>query len=119
MCVLWNQFEWAGRVRLTIPDFYQKHTRVWRELFHRQFEPQPTPAQGPPFPRFLQSMSAGIVEANLPQDQTSEIVNGLLGFMRNARRLHTERAVKDVQVVCRGREWLKTIGRAPRHSLSL
>jgi hypothetical protein len=117
-CVFWNRPEWQTRVRPTIPGFDQRHVRVWQELLNGKFEPKPTPAQGPPFTRFSQYITAAVVEANLSQTRTLAVIHGLLDFMQSVKQFHQERIVKNAQVILRGRNWFKAIGRRPRLSLS-
>jgi hypothetical protein len=83
-----------------------------------KFEPKPTPAQGLPFTRFSQYITAAVVEANLSQNQTLVVINGLLDFMQSAKQFYKERIVKNAQVILRGRNWFKVIGRRLRWSLS-
>ncbi|KAL2760219.1 hypothetical protein ACRALDRAFT_1067179 [Sodiomyces alcalophilus JCM 7366] len=120
ICIMWNRLEWRMRTR-SIPGCEERYGRVWEQLQHGGLEPKPTRAQGPPFVRFSYYIAAAVTEANLPEDQTLSVVNDLLAFMQQLKQVHRvryqERAVQDAEVLFRGENWLKSIGRHLRQSL--
>ncbi|KAF4840568.1 hypothetical protein CGCSCA4_v010130 [Colletotrichum siamense] len=117
-CLMWHREDWEKDARKRISNFSQRKKHVWDKFTASTFEPHPTPAQGPPFTRFQQYMTAAVVEADLTPGNTDVVVKDLVAYMNTAKKAVQDATVKNDDTRRRGRDWIKSIGRAVRRSLS-
>ena len=76
------------------------------------------PLQGPPFGRPLSYLVAALIESDKPKYELAEICDAIKELMENVKAFQKQRMCEDREVRHRGREWLKSIGRQARRSLS-
>ncbi|KAJ5142578.1 uncharacterized protein N7515_001365 [Penicillium bovifimosum] len=124
MCIMWDWHSWMVelRVKTSMSDhsdseFDQRWHAVASQLNHC-FQTPPLPDQGPLFMRPFKYLVAALLEANKPEHETSGISSAIQEFMQNAEAFHQQRVFASPEVGRRGREWLRSVGRRARKSLS-
>ena len=119
ICMLCDVNAWRSRAHPEIPNFDKLYEIAWFTLVRGEFRPVPmSELQGPPFIRITEYMTAALVEANVSEEETKALAEGLLEFMGRVKQFHRDRAVHDSDVIGRGRTWIKAIGKKVRRSLS-
>ncbi|KAJ5940565.1 hypothetical protein N7516_000733 [Penicillium verrucosum] len=119
ICIMWNRFLWLEHKLETMP--MPELEARWRKMYNSLSGYFKTPClgeQGPPFYRPLHYLVAAFLEADKPEDETSAIISSIGDFMSTVRMFHQQRLIEDQEVRGRGREWLKSVGRRARESLS-
>ncbi|KAJ5530828.1 hypothetical protein N7527_004221 [Penicillium freii] len=121
ICILWDWYSWMLELRaktsMSDSEFNQRWRAVTLPLNHC-FQFPTLPDQGPPFMRPFKYLVAALLEANKPQHEISGISNAMQEFMQNAEAFHRQRVFASPEVGRRGREWLRSVGRRVRKSLS-
>ncbi|KGO46330.1 hypothetical protein PEX1_022430 [Penicillium expansum] len=117
ICIMWNRFLWIKHSRETMPNLEARWPKMYNSL-SGHFKTPCLREQGPPFYRPLHYLVAALLEADKPEDETSAIISGIGNFMSTVRMFHHQRLFEDQEVRGRGHEWLKSIGRRARKSLS-
>ncbi|CAG8892624.1 unnamed protein product [Penicillium egyptiacum] len=102
---------------MPMPDLEARWRKMYKSL-SGYFEIPCLREQGPPFYRPLHYLVAAFLEADKPEHETSAIISAIGDFISTVRMFHQQRLYKDQEVRGRGREWLKSIGRRARKSLS-
>jgi hypothetical protein len=119
ICIMWNRFSWITSFRDKISDL--NLTAQWKYIYDSLedcLEISCLSDQGPPFYRPIHYMCAALIEADKPKDETTAIIDAIGEFMKTVRAFHEQRLCGDREVRRRGRDWLKTVGRRVRNSLS-
>ncbi|OQE28923.1 hypothetical protein PENFLA_c004G04538 [Penicillium flavigenum] len=119
ICIMWNRVLWIEHKLETMPmpDLEAR----WRKMYNSlsgYFEIPCLRERGPPFYRPLHYLVAAFLEADKPERETSAIISAIGDFMSTVRMFHQQRLCEDQEVRGRGRQWLKSIGRRTRKSLS-
>ncbi|CAI7612832.1 unnamed protein product [Penicillium bialowiezense] len=123
ICIMWDWKSWMDElvVKNSISDdeFRQK----WRAAaspLNKCFQFPSLPDQGPPFLRPYKYLVAALMEANKPghEHEISGISNAIKEFIQHAEAFHRQRVFDSPEVRHRGREWLRSVGRRARKSLS-
>ncbi|EQB57831.1 hypothetical protein CGLO_01997 [Colletotrichum gloeosporioides Cg-14] len=117
-CLMWRYHDWRARAGKVFQYFDQRYSAVWGQLVNSSFEPRPLRDQGPPFYRFQRYVTAAVVEADLGPDATRALVNKLIEYMVVAKKTLQEQVIQDKEIRHRGRNWIKSVDRAVRRSLS-
>ncbi|KAJ5158291.1 uncharacterized protein N7500_007942 [Penicillium coprophilum] len=119
ICIMWNRLLWIQRQLETIPmpDLELRWKKMYNSL-SGYFQTPCLREQGPPFYRPLHYLVAALLEADKPERETSAIISAIGDFMSTVRMFQQQRLSEDKDVRGRGREWLKSIGRRARKSLS-
>lgn len=116
---MWNRLSWLDHKLETMPT--PDSEARWRKMYNSldgYFEIPCLREQGPPFNRPLHYLVAALLEADKPERETSAIISAIGNSMSTVRMFHQRRLFGDQEVRGRGREWLKSIGRRARKSLS-
>jgi hypothetical protein len=85
----------------------EKITRALNECFHLV----PRDDQGPLFFRPNWYLTASLVEANKPHEETMAIIFAIIQFMETLKDFYKQRACEDESVRRCARDWFKTVGR--------
>ncbi|CAG8417283.1 unnamed protein product [Penicillium salamii] len=121
MCILWDWYSWMHEVRKKTSMSESEFDQRWRAValpLNHCFGLSPLPGQGPLFTRPFKYLVAALLEANKPEHEISGISNAIQEFMQNAEAFHRQRVFASPEVRHRGREWLRSVGRRARKSLS-
>lgn len=118
ICFQWNEGEWRRNHRDKIDDFKERTAAVHFALLDHEFLLDPGKDQSPPFYRPLFYMKAAIVEAQKTKAETLALVKQTGLYMKRIRHFAAQTLIKDYSIRYRGQEWLKTLGRRVRRSLS-
>lgn len=117
MCLLLNiEDDWRPKNEIRIPDFSDRWAMVTQYLFRQNFTPSPTPAQGPPFGRFMRYITAAIVGARLSKEENMSVTRALVEDMEQVKAFYRMQALANQTVRERGRMWLTSIGKRFRHA---
>ncbi|KAJ6188427.1 hypothetical protein N7519_003335 [Penicillium mononematosum] len=119
ICIMWNRVLWIEHKLETmpIPDLEARWKKMYNSL-SGYFETPCLREQGPPFYRPLHYLIATCLEADKQEHETTAIISAIGDFMSTVRMFYQQRLCEDQEVRGRGREWLKSIGRRARKSLS-
>ncbi|KAJ5959520.1 uncharacterized protein N7479_006670 [Penicillium vulpinum] len=117
ICILWDEFAWEAAIKRIDPTWEAREDKIRRALGDC-LELAPRDDQGPFFSRPNCYLTAALVEANKPYDETMAIISAIGQFMETLKEFHQQRACEDEGVRRRGREWFKTVGRRALRSLS-
>ena len=118
MCALWDHEEWGNDIveRLGITAFRALYSEFQDAL--KGCDLEPADDQGPPFTRFRDYLVASLMEADMDHDTTMATIDKMTRFMSQVKKFNEQRLCEAVTVRSHGREWLRSIGRAVRRSLS-
>ncbi|KAK0703056.1 hypothetical protein B0T26DRAFT_680809 [Lasiosphaeria miniovina] len=78
----------------------------------------PADHQGPVLYRPLNYIATAIAETCTTKEDTDKMIEKYCEFVASIRQFHLDRAVKSIPVRRKGHNWLRTIGRRLRRSLS-
>ncbi|KAL2757910.1 hypothetical protein ACRALDRAFT_2025598 [Sodiomyces alcalophilus JCM 7366] len=109
-CILLNIEDWMITNEARISNFSARWRMVTQHLFKHGFAPEPTPAQGPPFGRFLRFVTAAVVGAGLSETTTMSVAQALVEDMEQAKEFHRTQAMANATVRERARIWISSIG---------
>ncbi|KGO66075.1 hypothetical protein PITC_056090 [Penicillium italicum] len=120
ICIMWNRLLWLEHKLETMPrpDLDARWRKIYNSLSGYFKIQSCLSEQGPPFYRPLHYLVAALLEADKTEHETSAIISGIGDFMRTVKMFHQQRLFEDQEVRGRGREWLNSIGRRARKSLS-
>ncbi|KAJ5333027.1 uncharacterized protein N7506_006810 [Penicillium brevicompactum] len=104
MCILWDWYSWMHEFRAKNSMSESEFDQRWQEgqLFMRPFE----------------YLVAAFLESNRPEHEISVLSNSIREFLQNAEAFHRQRIFGSPEVRRTGREWLRSVGRRARKSLS-
>lgn len=118
ICISWNRMFWRSSMKEKIPDWDERLSKVWVILRDGGFIIPSTRQQGPEFTRPITYVATALVEAGKSEEETIASAQRALAFIAAAKKFEQNRACKDLGVRSRGRDWLKSVGRSIRRSLS-
>ncbi|KXG48187.1 uncharacterized protein PGRI_020570 [Penicillium griseofulvum] len=117
ICIMWNGFAWMVRMDKADPTWHEREEKITRAL-GECFHLVPRDDQGPLFFRPNWYLTASLVEANKPHEETMAIISAIIQFMETLNYFHKQRACEDECVRRCARDWFKSIGRRALQSLS-
>ncbi|KAJ5719790.1 hypothetical protein N7493_007368 [Penicillium malachiteum] len=121
MCIMWSQREWDTKMKLggylSMSEPRKRFQKIYQTLDHC-LEPPRRQDQGPIFYRPSSYFAAALFEANKTWDETLGIVQDVREFMENVIKFHQQCIGNDTRTKSRGREWLRSLGRKARRSIS-
>ncbi|KAJ5999803.1 hypothetical protein N7481_000212 [Penicillium waksmanii] len=119
ICIMWHDGAWANAIEKKFPasEVSQRWLAIAATL-EDSFDLPRLPQQGPPFDRPFRYLVAALIEADKPKNILAEICDAIIELMRNVKAFQNQRLCEDREVRRRGREWLRSIGRRARRSLS-
>jgi hypothetical protein len=121
ICILWDWRSWQHEIQksasLSWSELKERASPIYSALGD-SFNLPCLEQQGPPFNRPLDYLAAALVEADKPNDETTAIIDDIGELLKDARAFQNQRVYEDPEVQRTGREWLKSIGRRARKSLS-
>ncbi|KAJ5222803.1 uncharacterized protein N7469_009043 [Penicillium citrinum] len=119
MCIMWHNGIWLKAIEKKIPEpEFSKRWLAIATTLEDAFDLPRLPLQGPPFGRPLSYLVAALIESDKPKYELAEICDAIKELMENVKAFQKQRMCEDREVRHRGREWLKSIGRQARRSLS-
>ncbi|KAI1158548.1 hypothetical protein F5B18DRAFT_667831 [Nemania serpens] len=117
-CLFWNSSAWKQEIKKNIPNSDNRNSEIAKRLMRGGFVIRPRPEQGPQWVRAWHYLSAAITEANLPEQETMNLIDEILRFMRQFREFEEKRLLPSIienpQVWAKGRDWLESVGRRIR-----
>ncbi|KAI1828352.1 hypothetical protein F4861DRAFT_489775 [Xylaria intraflava] len=117
-CLFWHKRAWQLEIEKRMPDRADRQSKILQRLMEGEFIVQPRPEQGPHWPRPWHYMSASILEADLSDESTADLIDKVLLFMRQFKESEEQRFIPDIMedpyVNTKGRDWLKSVGRRIR-----
>ncbi|KAJ9191770.1 hypothetical protein DTO166G4_7156 [Paecilomyces variotii] len=117
-CMFWDMSLWMQDVAGRVPDFKERRSKIWRVFREAGFVIMPTQEQGPPFYRFSDYIISAIIEAGKSHDAMMETTQQIVDYFRRAKETAQDQVYQVRRVRTLGRDWLKTVGRRIRRSLS-
>lgn len=121
ICIMWDWQSWDVEFRVKTSMSKSEFNQRWMAValpFNDCFDFSRLPDQGPRFMRPFTYLVAALLEANKPEHETNSIINAIQEFMQNAQSFHRQRVFASSEVQRTGREWLRSVGRRVRKSLS-
>ena len=120
ICIMWDWHSWDVEFRVKTSMSESEFNQRWMAvaLPFNCFDFSRLPDQGPRFMRPFTYLVAALLEANKPEHETNSIINAIQEFMQNAQSFHRQRVFASPEVQRKGREWLRSVGRRVRKSLS-
>ncbi|GKT55261.1 hypothetical protein ColTof4_07872 [Colletotrichum tofieldiae] len=95
ICIMWHGIEWKVAAARSIDGFETRSNRVWSHFVYKEFAPEPTRSQGPPFTRFTQYMTASVALAQLSIEETDQLVGKLVEYMERYKKFYKTINVED------------------------
>ncbi|KAF5489477.1 hypothetical protein CGCS363_v012264 [Colletotrichum siamense] len=117
-CLMWRYHDWKFSASAVFQPFGERYGAVWGRFLRSSCELRPTKGQGPRFYRFLQYMTAAVVEADLGVHATEALVDKLAQYIITEKKKLQNQGFQDKETHHRGRDWIKSVGRAVHRSLS-
>ncbi|KAI0532413.1 hypothetical protein GGR58DRAFT_507431 [Xylaria digitata] len=77
-CLFWHKKTWEQEIEKTMPDLRGSRARIANRLMRGGFIVQPRPEQGPEWIRPWQYLSSAIVLADLPEQETVNLIDKIL-----------------------------------------
>lgn len=119
ICIMWHSGVWGIEMEKIYPKSeFDPRCGYATEKLKDCFDLPRLPLQGPEFTRPLEYIVAALFETNKPRETLTELCNAIVALMENIKAFQSQRLCKDPEVRIRGRQWLKSIGRRARRSLS-
>ncbi|KAI1740248.1 hypothetical protein F4680DRAFT_465705 [Xylaria scruposa] len=81
-CLSWNEWEWMQEMEKKIPNWRYRDEKIAMKLKEGRFIFQPGPGQRPTWIRPWHYLSAAIVEANLSEQKTMNLIDDISVFIR-------------------------------------
>ncbi|KAH0427342.1 hypothetical protein CcaCcLH18_09725 [Colletotrichum camelliae] len=116
-CLMWRYHYWRSSAREVSQPFGDRYSAVWSRFLHSSCELRPTKGQGPRFYRFLKYMTAAVVEADLGLHATEVLVDKIVQYIVAEKKKLQDQVIQDKEIRHRGRDWIKSVGRAVHRSL--
>ncbi|CAI0650859.1 unnamed protein product [Colletotrichum noveboracense] len=116
-CLMWRYHEWNISAREVFQPFGERYGAVWGRFLRSSCELRPNKGQGPRFYRFLQYMTAAVVEADLGVHATEALVDKLAQYIVAEKKKLQDQGFQNKETHHRGRDWIKSVGRAVHRSL--
>ncbi|RYC55114.1 hypothetical protein CHU98_g11094 [Xylaria longipes] len=117
-CLFWHERTWKQEIEKGIPNWRDRKTRIAERLRLGGFIFRPRPEQGPVWIRPWSYLSAAIVQANLPKQETMKLIDKILFSMQKFEEFEEQRfisgIIEDPHVWVKGRDWLQSVGRRIR-----
>lgn len=110
-CIMWHDAEWTAAECSEIIGYKMRFGRVWDHFIARNFTPDPTQTQGPPFIRFTRYMTASVALAQLSDEETDRLVGKLIEYMDRFKEFYKTINAADEGNITKRREWMNSIGR--------
>ncbi|KAL3304058.1 hypothetical protein RB213_016162 [Colletotrichum asianum] len=117
-CLMWRYHDWKFSAGKVFQPFGERYGAVWGRFLRSSCELRPVKGQGPRFYRFLQYMTAAVVEADLGVHATEALVDKLAQYIIAEKKKLQNQGFQDKETHHRGRDWIKSVGRAVHRSLS-
>ncbi|KAI0543423.1 hypothetical protein F4679DRAFT_590487 [Xylaria curta] len=83
-CLFWNEWEWM-QTEKKIPNWKNRYGRIAMKLRDGRFIFWPRSEQGPIWMHPWHYLSAAIIEADLPKNETMGLIHNILSFIRKQR----------------------------------
>ncbi|KAJ6094503.1 hypothetical protein N7467_002016 [Penicillium canescens] len=119
ICIMWDWMAWKG---VKLETMARDDLRAWSHPIYRKlsphFEAPSYKEQGPPFERPVEYVVAALMDASMPEGELVAKILAIIEFMDLSRACNQQRLCGDREVRQRGREWLRTVGKRARQSLS-
>ncbi|KAK3360824.1 hypothetical protein B0T24DRAFT_123681 [Lasiosphaeria ovina] len=119
ICVLWHSQEgpWAMDNKYGGgEEWSRRYSPVWQALRGAMIEP--AEHQGPVFYRPRAYVASAIADTCTTEEETNRMVREYCEYVASIRKFNLDRAIESPTIRSRGREWLGSIGRRLRRSLS-
>ncbi|KKK17294.1 hypothetical protein AOCH_001807 [Aspergillus ochraceoroseus] len=119
ICIMWDWMAWIDVKLKTMSrdDLFSWRSSVYQKL-NPHFEAPSYNEQGPPFGRPVEYVVSALMDASMPEDELTASILAIIEFMNLSRACNQQRLCRDRGVRQRGREWLRTVGKRARQSLS-
>ncbi|KAF4893356.1 hypothetical protein CGCVW01_v014143 [Colletotrichum viniferum] len=117
-CLMWRYHGWKISAREVFQPFGERYGAVWSRFLRSSCELRPNKGQGPRFYRFLQYMTAAVVEADLGVHATEALVDKLAQYIVAEKKKLQDQGFQNKETHHRGPDWIKSVGRAVHRSLS-
>ena len=121
ICIMWDWRSWQDEIQKNASISRSELRERWSPIslaLEDSFNLPCLEQQGPPFTRPFSYLVAALVQANKPKDETTAIIDAIRELLKDARAFQNQCVYEDPEVQRTGREWLKSIGRRARRSLS-
>lgn len=119
ICIMWDWMAWKD---VKLKTMTRDELSSWRLPVYQKliphFEAPSYNEQGPPFDRPVTYVVAALMDASMSEDQLAASIAAIIDFMDLSRASNQQRLCRDREVRQRGREWLRTLGKRVRQSLS-
>ncbi|KAI1751919.1 hypothetical protein F4782DRAFT_531159 [Xylaria castorea] len=114
-CIFWHDWTWMEEIEKKIPSWRERNVKIADRLRSGGFIFRPMPEQGPLWSRPWDYLSAAIVETNLPEQETINLVDKILSFIQEFRESEEQRFIAGIienpKVWAKGRDWYQSVGR--------
>jgi hypothetical protein len=117
-CVWWDPYAWEHEISKHLPNYDDLHTTIWRLFRDEDFDIEPTTEQGPRFYRWKEYLIAVIVEARMSKEESITTAYRMIEYVNNMKQLTNDRVCREARVRTLGRNWLVSLGRRIRDSVS-
>lgn len=122
-CLAWDYYGWLGEMESTLGpvkymELRHRSSAIRQRLSDGGFIINPDDSQGPPFYHVDRYMAAALAGANRTQAETMQIIGQILEFVKAGKKFYLQLACEQAEAKRSGREWLKSLGRRVRKSLS-
>ncbi|KAI8237135.1 hypothetical protein K4K55_003437 [Colletotrichum sp. SAR 10_96] len=109
-CLMWRYHDWKFSAGAMFQPFGERYGAVWGRFLRSSCELRPTKGQGPRFYRFLQYMTAAVVEADLGVHATEALVDKLAQYIIAEKKKLQDQGFQNKETHHRGRDWIKSAG---------
>ncbi|KAE8147221.1 hypothetical protein BDV25DRAFT_132258 [Aspergillus avenaceus] len=117
-CLTWRRVEWEQAMTSQLPGWRNRYRAIIDFLRDGGFDFEPASGQGPPFLRPTWYVAAAILELMWSREDTNAITSTICRYVEDTRRSQRDVISAEPRVRQAGKEWLKTVGKRVRRSLS-
>jgi hypothetical protein len=121
ICIMWDWHFWLNEYQQKTSTSRSEVMERWSTIsmaLEDSFNFPCLEQQGPRFRRPMYYVIAALIEAEKPEDETTAIIDAIRELLKDAQAFQNHRVYENTEVQRTGREWLKSIGRRARKSLS-